>query len=99
MVEAKRTVNVWSGWIPVALSAAAIADLVLALTTGWGQGLHGDEGAAAHLWQLFVGLQVPLILAFLVTADWRRPLGVMALLGLQVLGLVLSMAPVALLHL
>jgi hypothetical protein len=99
MADGKRVVNLWSGWVPVAMSAAAISVLILALTTGWGKGPHGDEGAAAHLWQLFVGLQVPLIAVFLATSNWRRPLGVMSLLGLQVLGLVLAMAPVAMLHL
>lgn len=99
MADAKGVINAWSGWVPVAMSAAAIALLVLALTTGWGKGPPGDEGAAAHLWQLLVGLQVPLILVFLATANWRRPLGIFAILGLQVLGLLVAMAPVALLRL
>ncbi len=98
MTDTKGVFNSWVGWVPIAMSAAAIALLIFALTTGWGKGPPGDEGAAAHLWQLLVGLQVPLIVVFLATADWRRPLGVMGMLGLQVLGLVLAMAPVAILH-
>jgi len=99
MTDSKGVINTWAGWIPIVMSVAAIALLILALTTGWGKGPPGDEGAAAHLWQLLVGLQVPLIVAFLATADWRRPLRIFAILGLQVLGLLVAMAPVALLRL
>lgn len=83
---------------PVVMSAAAVLLLIIALSTGWERGLH-DEGVVAHTWQLLVGLQAPLILAFLVTADWRRPFGVAKVLGVQALGLALAMAPVALLRL
>ena len=99
MAEARRTINVWGGRVPIALSAAAIGLLILALTTGWGRGPPGDEGAAAHLWQLLLGLQIPLILAFVATADWRRPLGPVGMLGLQVLALMIATAPVAILRL
>ena len=99
MTDVKAMINSWTRWLPVAMSAAAIALLAFAFTTGWGKGPPGDEGAAAHLWQILIGLQVPLIVAYLATADWRRPLGIAAILGLQVLGLVLAMAPVAMLHL
>lgn len=99
MTNAKNVINVWSGWIPIAMSVLAIALLVLAMTTGWGQGPPGDEGAAAHLWQLLVGLQIPLIVGYLATADWRRPLGIMTILGLQILGLALAITPVALFNL
>ena len=30
-----------------------------------------DENASAHIWQLLMILQMPLIIIFLVTADWR----------------------------
>ncbi len=98
MVEAKGVINRWSGRAPMVMSAAAMAVLVLSLTTGWGRG-SGDEGAAAHSWQLLVGLQIPLILAFAATANWRQPRGPIAILGLQILGLLLAMAPVAILRL
>jgi len=98
MADAKGAINSWSGWVPIAMSALAMGLLVFAFATG-GKGPPGDEGAAAHLWQLLLGLQVPLIVVFLATSDWRRLLRVFAILGLQVLGLVLAMAPVALLRL
>ena len=96
MTDAKRVINSWSGRLPLVLSAVAIGLLIVALTTGWERGLK-DEGVVAHSWQLLVGLQLPLIVAFVSTADWRRPLGPLSLLGLQLLGLMLCMAPVAIL--
>jgi len=96
MADAKHAINVWTGRAPLVMSAAAIALLIVALTTGWERGAK-DEGAVAHSWQLLVGLQIPLIVAFLATADWRRPVGVAGMVGLQVLGLALAMAPVAIL--
>lgn len=36
----------------------------------------GDEGTAAHLFQLAVVLLLPSGLTFLATANWERPLGV-----------------------
>ncbi len=98
MSDVKGVINIWTKWPPIAMSALAIALLVFAMTTGWERG-YKDEGAVAHTWQLLVGLQAPLIVAFIATADWRRPLGVFAILGLQALGLVLAMAPVALFRL
>ena len=31
-----------------------------------------DEDASAHMWQLLIGIQLPLIALFLLTADWRE---------------------------
>jgi len=36
----------------------------------------GDEGTAAHLFQLAIVLLFPSGLGFIVTADWRRPITV-----------------------
>jgi len=47
---------------------------------------QSDEGAEAHTWQLLMAAQVPLILLFLATADWRKRRPLLPL-GLQ-LGLV-----------
>jgi len=51
-----------------------------------------DEGTAAHLFQLLIAVQLPLVLLFLATADWTRParpllaLLAQALAGLAALG-------------
>ena len=93
------------GWVralgergPIVLSAAAILLLGVAFFTGWERGLK-DEGVVAHTWQLLVALQLPLIAAFLATADWSRPLKVVKVLAVQAAALAAAMAPVALLRL
>jgi hypothetical protein len=80
------------------MSGLAILLLAIALSTGWERG-YKDEGAVAHTWQLLIGLQIPLILAFVATADWRKPMGPLRVLALQGVLLALAMAPVAILHL
>ncbi len=40
-------------------------------------------------------MQLPLIAAFVVTADWGRPLGVLKVLALEAMLLAIAMAPVA----
>ena len=52
-----------TGYLPVAMSLGALAMVI------WFVAVHGvvhqaDEGAQAHLWQLLVAGQVPLIASF-----------------------------------
>jgi hypothetical protein len=54
-----------------------------------------DEGSAAHIFHLLIALQLPFIVAFLVTADWKRFVRAAATAGVQVAAIVLAFAPVA----
>ena len=53
---------------------------------------QADEGTSAHLFQLLIAAQLPLVLLFAATANWTRParpllaLFVQALAGLAALG-------------
>lgn len=78
----------------MAMSFAAFLLVLLAATAGWGQNAK-DEGAAAHIFQLLVVVQLPFILAFLTTADWSRFTRIAAVLSMQAIALVLAFAPVA----
>jgi len=49
-----------------------------------------DEGTAAHLFQLAIVLLLPAGLAFLSTADWRRPLRVALRLVVPAIALVVA---------
>jgi hypothetical protein len=86
------------GWVPVGLSLAAFLIVTTVLLTGWERGLK-DEGAAAHLWQLFIVLQAPFSAAFLATADWRVPAAVFRRMGVIAAALLFAVAPVALFRL
>ena len=61
-----------SGKLVVVLCLIAL----LAVLTGYLQPAHmpeGDEGAAAHIFQISIVLAAAMILVFLATADWKRP--------------------------
>jgi hypothetical protein len=80
-----------AGILPLLCSALAFAVVMANIITGVPP--QPDENASAHIWQLLVMLQPPLILLFAVTADWRRwtPVG---LIALQLFGIALACLPV-----
>lgn len=93
-----------SGWVPLALAAAALLFLGGWVLTGpHAPNLvaeHGvvreDEGVAAHVWQLLMLAQLLAIAVF--AARWlpRAPRSAAVMLGLQALGIVAAALPVAL---
>lgn len=52
----------------------------------------GDEGTAAHLFQLAIVLIIPAGLTFLATADWRRPWVVAKRLMVPAVALIVAFA-------
>jgi hypothetical protein len=76
------------------MSLLAFAMVLVAVTTGWERNLK-DEGIAAHLFQLLIVLQVPLILTFPATENWLRVGQTIRTLGLQVLAVGLAVGSVA----
>jgi hypothetical protein len=78
---------------PVFMSLTALA-LVLGYAAMFGTARQTDEGTAAHLWQLLMAGQVPVIAFFAlrwVPAEPRRALPVVAL---QVVAALAAMFPV-----
>jgi hypothetical protein len=63
---------------------------VLAMLGRFTPSPDGDEGTAAHLFQLAIVLLFPAGLAFLVTADWRRPRQVATALALPAAALLIA---------
>ena len=52
-----------------------------------------DENGSAHLWQLLMIAQLPLILLFLATADWSKRSAAL-ILATQILGIAAAALPV-----
>jgi hypothetical protein len=80
------------------MSAIALA-IVASQLVIYGNAREPDEGAAAHLWQLLMAGQVPLIGWFMVR---QLPIGfgrAAPVLAAQVVAIALAAAPVALLGL
>ena len=87
-----------SAFIPVAMSLAALA-IVLGHVAMFGAAREADEGAAAHLWQLLMAGQVPIIAFF--TLRWlpQMPKQALQVLALQIVAALAALAPVYFLNL
>ena len=86
-----------SAFVPIAMSLLALAVVAVHI------GLHGtarqpDEGTAAHLWQLLMAGQLPIVGFFAIR--WLPKAGVsgVVILALQVAAAVAALVPVYLLH-
>lgn len=82
-----------SAWMPLAMSCAALAIVVLHVALH-GAAREADEGAAAHVFQFLVVAQLPLISYFAATRLRRAPQQAAAVLIVQVLALAVALAPV-----
>jgi hypothetical protein len=80
-------------FVPIAMSAAAIGTIVYHIAL-FGTAPQPDEGTAAHIWQLLMAGQVPIVAFYL--AKWlpRTPETVLRVLALQVGAALAALAPV-----
>ena len=105
MSESFRTiVRKPSAFVPVAMSLAALVLLGGAYIYGLARGqsvlVHEpDEGSIAHLWQLLMALQAPVLAYFAIKWLPRAPKQTVRVLALQVGAALAAMAPVYFLHL
>lgn len=81
------------------MSISAIGVLVGALLYGWGVSTTADEGAAAHLWQLLMVGQVPVIGYFCLRWLPVAPREGAIVIAAQLIAGLAAAAPVFLLHL
>ncbi len=86
-----------SAFLPVTMSLGALAT-VLMFVALHGTAPQADEGAAAHIWQLLMAAQVPIVLFFAMKWLPRSPRQAVPVLALQVGAALAAMAPVFLLH-
>ena len=82
-----------SAFIPLGMSGAALA-VVLVHRALAGTAPQADEGAAAHIWQLLMAGQVPVIARFATRSLPRAPRRGALILLLQFLACLAAVAPV-----
>ena len=87
-----------SAFLPVAMSVAALTVVVVAVFF-FGAVREADEGTAAHLWQLLIAGQLPLVAFFALKWLPRAPRAALPVLALQAVALLAALAPVYFLHL
>ncbi len=87
-----------SAWLPIAMSSLALVIVAVhVLTSGVAQ--EADEGSAAHMWQLLMVGQAPIIGWFLFRWVVRNPRQCVVVLAVQVGAMLVAAAPVYLLGL
>jgi hypothetical protein len=86
-----------SAFLPVAMSLGALAT-VLGFLALHGPAPQADEGAAAHIWQVLMAVQVPIVVFFAFKWVPRSPRQAVRILALQAGAALVAMAPVFLLH-
>jgi hypothetical protein len=82
-----------SGFLPIAMSLAALT-FVLVYLALFGVIHEPDEGTAAHVWQLLMAGQAPVVVFFMVRWLPRAPRPVLWVLALQVTAALVAVAPV-----
>ncbi len=86
-----------SALLPLAMSGAALA-IVIGHIALVGIAPQPDEGAEAHVWQLLMAGQLPIVAFFAVTSLPRRPGSTLIVLTLQAVAALAALAPVFLLR-
>jgi hypothetical protein len=87
----RQNINLISATASIIFALQAFIVVLLGITTGWDRGL-ADEGPAAHIFQLLIVAQVPSVLIFLATADWKRLRQVAQPIAVQAAILVVTIA-------
>ena len=85
-----------SAFLPLAMSMSALTVLLVCLAA-WGVDANQqaqDEGAAAHLWQLLIGGQLPIVAFFALRWLPRAPRHALGVLVLQAVAGAASCVPV-----
>ena len=82
-----------SAFLPLTMSLTALA-LVLSHIAIFGAAREADEGTTAHLWQILMAGQLPVLAFFAIKWLPRAPRQTLYVLGLQAGAVLASIAPV-----
>jgi hypothetical protein len=94
-IMTSSTFKLPSAWLPIAMSSIALA-LVSGNLLVLGAAREADEGAVAHLWQLLMSGQLPVIGWFAIRWFRRDQSQALRVLAVQATAYVVALAPVAL---
>ena len=87
-----------SAFLPLAMSLVALAT-VLGHIAVFGIAREADEGTAAHVFQLLMTVQVPIVAFFAIKWLPRTPRQALQVLALQAGAALAALAPILFLHL
>ena len=87
-----------TAFLPIMMSLTALS-LVIAHVAIFGAGREADEGTTAHLFQILMAAQLPLVAFFAIRWLPKEPAVALKVLSLQVCAIVAAFAPVFYFHL
>ena len=82
-----------SAFIPIAMSTAALVTVLYHIAM-YGIARQADEGAAAHIWQILMAGQVPVVAFYAVKWLPQAPRTAVKVLAVQVGAALAALAPV-----
>ncbi len=97
MTGSNPTLRQPSAFLPIAMSLAALM-VVLGQIVLVGVAPQADEGTAAHLWQLLILAQAPIVAFFALKYLPRNSRQALIILLLQGIAVLAALAPVYFLH-
>jgi len=86
-----------SAFLPLGMSFAALATVLVHVAI-FGAAREADEGTAAHIWQILMAAQIPIVAFFAIKWLPRAPRQALPVLTLQVAAALAALAPVFFLH-
>ena len=85
-----------SAFVPLVMSSAACL-LVIQQVVRFGTAPQADEGTAAHIWQILMAVQLPLIVFFAVRWWHQAPRQTAIIVAIQLATIAAATAPILLL--
>jgi hypothetical protein len=87
-----------SAFLPLAMSFAALATVLVHVAL-FGAAREADEGTAAHIWQILMAAQLPIMAFFAIKWLPQTPRQALLVLALQGAAMLAALAPVYILGL
>jgi hypothetical protein len=85
-----------SAWVPIAMSLAALGLVLLHLAV-FGPAPQPDEGTEAHIFQILLAAEIPLLIFYAVKWLPRTPKTAVLAIGVQLGAMAAALAPIYLL--
>jgi hypothetical protein len=95
----KSILKLPSAWIPIAMSLAVLATFFTGIALYGVPVREADEGTAAHLFQIWLLLEVLMVAFFAIKWLPRRPMHAPTVLAIQIIAVLAACAPVYFLNL
>jgi len=99
MASKRSLIKEPSAWLPIALSLAALATMLIFFAIFGVPAREVDEGTAAHLFQIWLVLEVMMVAFFAIKWLPQRPRQTLVVLALQIAAVIAACTPVYILQL